>query len=584
MTDLRQRDMERTLLSLGLFLLNIIFFSLALSTLLFLIGAPVSPLHLPAAVLGAAVVSWLFQRRSWKALGAVLVLGLGILALSLLLAGYVDDWSWDGNSYHKGIAGALSMGWDPLKESYYDFARPYPFLAHCTETWYDSYPKASELFAACVHVLTGNIEAGKGFNLLAMAGTFFLAWGMLACTRLFQHWQAAVCAGLSVLTPVSTSQIFTFYNDGLLADMLLLCLIGLLYLTFYPGGTLTPLAGYLVLVSISVGFNVKFSSVLFFAILCLTFFGYWTAAELRRGGISQAVRALRGRFCLLAASVLSGVLFLGSTAYVTNTLRYHNPVYTMIGPGSTEIITSQVPTVFQPMSHPVRFFASLFSRTNASLEIGAVEWKLPFTFSTTELYSAPSCDVRTAGWGVLFSGIFLIAAAVILLSLRRCRRSRPEVFRLTAVLSAMLGLSVLFIPGLCWARYFTALFYVPVAALLLLFAWWNREGGKGRLACALVLTALLCANMAPDGAWNLLLMKNADRTRALLDQLKALTETCDVTIGYGGADSFEGRMFNVYDAGIRDFTFGPIDPEDFTGTIFDRYPLYYRIADGQEVS
>ena len=57
-----------------------------------------------------------------------------------------------------------------------------------------------------------------------------------------------------------------------------------------------------------------------------------------------------------------------------------------------------------------------------------------------------------------------------------------------------------------------------------------------------------------------------------------------MTVGYGGADSFEGRMFNVYDAGIRDFTFGPIDPEDFTGTIFDRYPLYYRIADGQEVS
>ena len=34
MTDLRQRDVEHALLSLGLFLLNIIFFSLALSTLL----------------------------------------------------------------------------------------------------------------------------------------------------------------------------------------------------------------------------------------------------------------------------------------------------------------------------------------------------------------------------------------------------------------------------------------------------------------------------------------------------------------------------------------------------------------------
>lgn len=574
--------MERALLSLGLFLLNIIFFTLALSTLLFLVGIPVSPFHLPAAVLASALIGVRSRERSWRALAVTLALGLGILVLCLLLAGYVDDWSWDGNSYHKGIAGALSLGWDPLKESYYSFARPYDFLAHCTETWYDSYPKASELFAACVHVLTGNIEAGKAFNLLAMAAAFFLAWGLLVHMELFKHWQAAVCAGLAVLTPVSTSQIFTFYNDGFLADMLLLCLMGLLYLTFFPGGELTALAGWSIFVGISVGFNIKFSSVLFFAVLCLTFFGYWTVKELRRGTFSQAVQALRGRFCLLAASVLSGTLFLGSTAYVTNTVRYHNPVYTMIGPGSTEIITSQVPTVFQPMIHPVRFVASLFSRTNTSLAIEQVEWKLPFTFTKNELYSAPSCDVRTAGWGVLFSGIFLVSAAIIVLALRRCRRSRPEVFRLSLVLSAMLAVCVLFIPGLCWARYFTALFYVPVAALLFLFAWWDRQGGKGRLACALVLALLLCANMAPNAGWSLLLMKDADRTWAQLAQLKELTQTCDVTIGYGGADSFEGRMFNVYDAGIEDFTFGPIDPEDFTGTIFDRYPLYYRIADGQE--
>lgn len=582
MTDFRQRNIERAILALGLFLLNILFFTLAMSTLLFLAGIPVSPLHLPAAVLAAAVVSFLFLRRSWKEFAVILFLGLAILALCVLLSGYVDDWSWDGNSYHKGIAGALCYGWNPLRESFYRFAQPFDFLAHCTETWYDSYPKASELFAACVHILTGNIEAGKAFNLLSIAAAFFLAWGMLVYTGCFQHWQSVICAGLAVLTPASTSQIFTFYNDGFLANMLLLCLIGLLYFTFYPQGELKALAGYLILVSISVGFNIKFSSTIFFAILCLTFFGYWAFGEFRGHSFSQGVRALRGRFCLLAASVLSGVLFLGSTAYVTNTIRYHNPVYTMIGPGSSEIITSQVPTVFQPMSHPVRFIASLFSRTNTSLEIDAVQWKIPFTVTANELYSAPSCDVRTAGWGVFFSGIFLISAAVLVLALIRCRRGQPQVFRLTLVLSAMLGVSVLFIPGLCWARYFTALFYIPVAALLFLFAWWNRSRKKGLLACAAVLALLLCANMIPNAGWSLRLMKNARHTWAQLEQLKELTQTQRVVIGYGGADSFEGRMFNVYDAGITDFTFGAISPEDYTGTIFDRYPLYYRVADGQE--
>lgn len=578
MPDLKQRDAEQFLLSLGLFLLNTIFFTLMLSTALFALGVSISPVHFPAAVLAAAAASFLFQGRSWKQFGAVLALGLVILALCLLLAGYVDDWSWDGNSYHKGIAGALCYGWNPLREGFYSFAGGYDFLAHCTETWYDSYPKASELFCACVHRLTGNIEAGKSFNLLSMAALFFLAWGMLAETGLFRHWQSVICAGFLVLTPTSTSQIFTFYNDGFLANTLLLCLIGLLYLTFYPKGRLTRLAGYFIFVGISVGFNVKFSSVLFFAVLCLTFFGYWTVGQLRAHGFAQTVQAVKGRFFLLAASVLSGVLLLGSTSYVTNTLRYRNPVYTMIGPGSSEIITSQVPTVFQPMGHLSRFVASLFSRTNTSLDIPAVEWKLPFTFDADELYAAPSCDVRTAGWGVLFSGIFLVSAVIIALALAKCRRSRPEVFRLSLVLTVMLALSVALIPGLCWARYFTALFYLPAAALLFLFAWWNRAGGKARLACALVLTALLCANMAPNAGYSLLLMKNAGQTWDQLARLKQLTETEEVTIGYGGADSFEGRMFNIYDAGITRFTFGPVDPEDYTGTVFNRYPLYYKVG------
>jgi len=489
----------------------------------------------------------------------------------------VDDWSWDGNSYHKGIAGALAYGWNPLRETFYQFARSYEFLHHCTETWYDSYPKAIELFGACVHCFTGNIETGKAANLLSIAALFFLSWGMLAHTGQFRHWQSAICSGLLVLTPTSTSQIFTFYNDGLLANMLLLCLIGLLYLTFYPKGEWRVLAGYAVFVSISLGFNVKFSSVLFFAGLCLTFFGYWVVCDFRGRGFAQGVRAVRGRFCLLAASVLSGVLVLGSTSYVINTIRHHNPVYTMIGPGSTEIITSQVPLVFQPMDHPTRFLISLFSRTDTSLDLAEVRLKLPFTFDLDELYSAPSCDVRTAGWGVLFSGIFLISVAVIAAALVKCRRSHRKVFQLSLVLSALLVVFILFVPGLCWARYFTSLFYIPVAALLFLFAWWDRAGGKKKLACALVLAALLCANMAPNAGWSLLLIKNAGRGWDQLVQLKELTETQDVTLGYGGQDSFEGRMFNVYDAGITDFTFENVSPEESTGSVFDRYPLYYRV-------
>lgn len=566
------------MLPLGLFLLNVVFFTLLLATFFFVIGVPVGRFQFPAAVLAAGAAGVLLQKDARREAAAAVIAGLAVLVLCLALTGYVDDWSWDGNTYHKGITGALTWGWNPLRESFYDFAADYPFLDHCVESWYDAYPKATELFGACVHSLTGNIEAGKAGGMLLMAAVFFLAWGMLLHTEFFRGWQAALCAGLAVLTPVSVSQVFTFYNDGALANMLLLCLMGLLYFTFFPRGALKPLAGYLIFVSISIGFNLKFSSTLFFAVLCLTFFGFWAVGELRRGGLAGAVSALRGRFFLLAASVLSGVLVLGATSYVTNTFRYHNPVYTMIGAGSTELITSQLPPAFQSMGNLGRFAASLFSRTNTSLEITAVEWKIPFTITGEELYCAPSCDVRTAGWGVLFSGIFLISAVVIVLALVRCRRSHPEIFRLSLTLSAMLALSILFIPGLSWARYFTALFLVPVAAMLFLFAWWNRRGGRGTLACGLLLAALLCANMLPNAGINLRLLRDADRTWAQLEQLKQLTETRSVAIGYSGAGRFEGRMFNLYDAGIDNFILSYIPEDDSVKTIFDHHPLYYFTA------
>ena len=445
------------------------------------------------------------------------------------------------------------------------------------------YPKASELFAACVHSLTHNIEAGKSFNLLSMAALLFLSWGTLAQTGLLKHWQCIICAGLLVLTPVNLSQIFTYYNDGFLANMLLLCLIGLLYLTLYPQGELRPLALYNIFVSINIGFNIKFSSTLFFAILCLVFFGFWVVQDFRGRSFAQGVRAIRGRFLLLAASVLSGVLFLGSTSYVTNTIRYHNPVYTMIGPGSSEIITSQVAPAFQPMSHFARFVASLFSHTNDSLGITAVEWKLPFTFTRQELYAASSCDVRIGGWGVLFSGILLISVAVIVVSLIKCHHSHPKIFRLSLLLSVMLGVSLLFIPGLFWARYFTSLFYIPVVALLFLFVHWNREGGRGQLICAGALAALLCLNMAPNAGYDLKLLMNAHLTWEQLETLRTCTENGEVILGYGPPTPSEGRIFGVLDAGITDFTFGKIG-DNYTGSVYQRYPIYYKVVDNQEAT
>lgn len=87
----------------------------------------------------------------------------------------------------------------------------------------------------------------------------------------------------------------------------------------------------------------------------------------------------------------------------------------MIGEGATDLITVQLPDVYQNMNNISRFICSLFSKTNGSKTIEQVEWKIPFTIYKSEFLPAHSCDVRTAGWGILFSGIFIISMAVIIL-------------------------------------------------------------------------------------------------------------------------------------------------------------------------
>ncbi len=561
---------------LGVFVLSLFFFNLTITTLLFAVGVPISSINLPIAVLSSTAVCFFLSRRSIKRTIEIFSCAMLLLAITALLSGLVFDWSWDGNQYHKSITGALKWGWNPLHETFYDFARDIPFLSHITQTWYDAYPKLTEIWAASLYAITNNIETGKCFNLLGLAALFCICYAVLIETGAFRKSQIAICSFLCVANPITLSQITTYYVDGYLWQIFLACMAALLYLTFLENGRYKIGCFYIVFISINLGLNIKFSALLYFAVLCICFFGYWVIEKYRCEGWRDSKAWITKRFLLFVLAVIFGTSITGATSYGINLLRHGNPVYTMIGEGSTEIITSQLPDVYKGMSHLHRFIASLLSKTNNNLSIGQVEWKIPFTFSAAEIGASMDCDVRVAGWGYLFSGIFLLSIVVIGIAKTKLSRRHgvlaARIVRVGTVLMGALALCVCFVPGLCWARYSGMLFYIPIAGLLCLFAHVNRRNKDVALPSfvAGALSFALLLNIVP----NLVGIKSDYSEympiRNQLMEFKALTENANepVAVGYA-ADKFEGRFFTLYDMGITNFEYRELRAEDSDGTLFN---------------
>jgi hypothetical protein len=567
----------------GIFLASVIFFTLLVSTILFILHISISSFNLLLAFFCSAAVTYYFSEKSIRKTCVTSILGILIVLGCSLLCSHIYDCSWDGNTYHKSITGFLKYGWNPLYETFYDFAaNNFPFITY-SATWCDAYPKGTEIWGACVYSLFQNIEAGKSFNLLAIFALFCICYAFLQETRILKKWQILCCSCLLIINPVVLSQCFTYYNDGFLGQMLLLCFVALLYVTFYKSIKLKIISWYLIFVSINIGFNIKFSAVLFFAILCLSFFCYWIYERVKLSGFNKStILSVKSSFGILAAAVIFGTLVTGCTSYVINIIRHKNPFYTMIGEDSTEMITSQLPNVFKEMSNIGRFIASLFSRTNSSKLIDNVEWKIPLTFNSDELWATLGYDTRTAGWGIFFSGILLIGMAVILIFLFKERKLSLAVKQITIILLLVLLGTVILIPGLSWARYCVVLFWLPVAVLLFIFRRLNKQKFDLPILSfiAEVIVVLLCLNVLPNVVHIYPLLQNSASTYSELEHFRVISNNSEVTIFKQDNGEFGGRFFNLYDVGAKNFTYGYVDSKNCTGQLFEQYSLFYNVVDG----
>lgn len=569
-------------IALGVFLLSLIVFPVLITTILYIFHIPITAANLALALVAALIALYVTTGGDCGKTAITALVGILLAAIAVVLCMHVYDWTWDGNTYHKCITGLLRYGWNPLYETFYDYGgATFPFMAGATETWYDAYPKGSEIWGACVYIICGDIESGKAFNLISMLGSFFACFGLLGQTGKVKPWQTALCTFFCIVTPISLSQCFTYYNDGFLWQMVTVCLATLLYLTFYEQGQYRRICAYLVFLTINVGLNIKFSALIFFGILGMTFFAFWSVERLfTEGNTPEAKHFIRKRFVLLATSALSGVLVTGATSYVINTLRHKNPVYTMIGDDAIKIFPAQLPLSQKEMSNIERFISSLFSRTNGSKALKTVEWKIPFFFDGGEYTAAQYVDARMAGWGIFFSGLLLVGVAVLLWWLKSGKTIK-KAKKTALVLLTVYFVSLFLVPGLSWARYNVALFYIPVAGLFFLFAGEADKKSGASFCLAGAIAAILALNMVPNVVKGAQEFKKYNAYRGQLQELCENMRNNETEIGTDSNGYFRGRVFSLLDQGITEFNYvGELKKEEKDGTVFSDFGIDYRFISG----
>lgn len=427
--------------------------ALAVALLLLLhVPTPWIPAQIGLVAVLGVLYATLLRALSAREKAAVLGLFLASSAVILLAAAFIYDNGWDGTTYHAEAILGLLHGVNPI---YAAFDGNYALFTN-------HYPKTEWYFAAALGGASHRLELGKSYDLFLILACFVYSWRFFRGLRLDRSASLWLAAG-TALSPVAASQVLSFYVDGAMASLMGLLILSILAQLGRPTWLDRTVLG----AAAAAAFTTKFTGaayvcvglfLLFAALLLYPLGGGW-------GGKFAKIRPL------LAAGALSAVatLILGYSPYVTNILEGHSPGYPATGKDKVAVIAgdTQGPReFFLPGRNRFENFAVSFISTSSQAQgPQSPVFKIPFTVRRSEILASINPDVRTAGWGIFFSGIFLTSLALYLFA--RGWERHPEV---TAV-GVLLVLATTFTnPYAYWARLVPQIALLPVLLLIPCFA------------------------------------------------------------------------------------------------------------------
>ena len=430
----------------------------------------------PVLIATAATVLWVSRSCAGQLRRTALCLALvGIAAVSLFaLAGLIIDITGDGQWYHLEAIIRLANGWNPI----YDRLEDNSWKAFNPTVFIEGYPHGLWLVETFIYRLTGDIEQGKGWNLIFALASFLLSATALRAWGLSLAWSWIV-GGVAALNPVVIAQSMSYYNDGVVSS-LLLCMMAATVLLWKAPSVEAWVAFVAALIFL---INTKFLGlaycvVLVGTVLLLGILWRRPWCDLRRYAL---VSTVAGAFA---------VLVVGFHPYVEYTVKHGNPM------AALAFVGFPAPPQIEGGGRVTPLLWSLFGAPRITLTPDVeVTWKRPFQFTTDELLVYrhwPDPDIGALGpYFAETLVISLLALAVAGVALWRKDKRRV----ISAVLVIAVFLVAILIKRPTWVMRYNAYFYLtPVVVCLLLL----RAAAASRVAA--VTAGLICFLLALSDA------------------------------------------------------------------------------------
>lgn len=372
-----------------------------------------------------------------------------IVAKALIIAGAFDDPTCDSMAYHADIILLSLRGVNPIYEWMHGF----------DDVWTNHYPKAMEYFASLIIHLTHNYNMGKCYNILLTGAVFAYIFSFMN-RRGYGGGNSLLAAFAISLNPVVISQMLSFYIDGALASLTTLAVFSGMALLFAS----RSIDRLVFILSACLLISTKFTGAAHIAVIgmiavAIAVHRYYFISKDKES--PHAVRRpLKGLLLSLTLIALLGGLVMGFNPYIENFVWEGNPFVPLMGMGKHEVLAAQSPKSFKENDTSLvdRLLISIFSRTGNVIPggFGTSEpvLKVPFSVSSEELSLLQYNDVRISGWGVLFSGILLVAIALYLGS-ASWKNSEITIGLLFTVCTILIN------PGNWWARYAPQVALIP---------------------------------------------------------------------------------------------------------------------------
>lgn len=544
------KNIMKTLYNSGVYLIITLGVLVLLTSLLWLFNIPVSCFHLPLSCVISGVIFYFIFEKNIKSLILTFFISIVVLIVSILASGHVYDQSDDGNSYHKETVAALTTGWNPIYDDYKDFAEAHD-LTDKHQLWAEHYPKTTWILASDIYKITGDIETGKFYNLLLIYIAFTIFSYILHL--LLNKKILNIIVGLLVaINPITMSQVFSYYVDGFLGLLLYLIILFMyLFIKKDDDWKIKSILTSLIILIV----NVKFTGLAYSGLFCLGYFIYYIIFKIKNKEYDNLKK--NTIFFVIVAIVSIGLV--GSNSYIKNTVTNGNPLYPLMGKDKVDIITYLQPKSFADKSPIEKNFYSIFSWSEniGAYNGGEPRLKTPFEYSYNEIKNI-GYDTRIGGYGVLFSGIFIISLIVIIYMIGYdiyTKNKNAWFYVIPIIITILL---MFFLSDSWWARYAPQLYLFIIIAMILL-ASKDKIFYKLALLCFAVIVFYNSALCFSSFCYNDL--KSSGYSRMELNKVRG--EKIDVYIAY---ERSTGLLANLRDKDI--------DYKIVYGKSDDMIPLY----------